>query len=585
MTSLLAMLFLVLMAGLAIGFYALTASSIQVARSEVQVSDAAAAAESGLAFMRYELARVRVPPGTGRADLLAALHAQLAGNMQDTPNLGSNTVGFDGSTVTIPAAPGQYLFVAPDGARFRAALTQSGDRVVLRVTGRHRADGVSRTLQLAFDPARRGGLLDFAIASRGQITTDGSSRIYGSPDKTTARVLSADVVSATPIVAGGKEIGGDLSIVSETAAVDVQGSSVGGSTDPDDIQANHVHKGVPAPEFPTVEIAPFVAFATLPYTDPGCRTQGSGSGGGQPGAGPAPALARGGGGRWTGELARAFAVARGAARPPAAPASAEAPWGAGPWSPLVFGALAGPATPPLSYPRGRWWGRSAPHPGAARPGFIVLAKNDNGNGNGNGNGGGSSSGGSASGGAGGGGTTYTNCYVPAGADPTFNATDVIEGVLYVRAPNNVKFAGGCTIRGVIVVENKADLSPADTVLDFRGNVDAYGVETLSPSRFPELSAMTGSFILAENATLDFKGNFTSVLPGSIVGGAISFGGSAGGSINGSIIGMSAACPMRLSNANSSPIVFVGTGRSNPPTGLGFSTYFQADATSYLELDR
>jgi Tfp pilus assembly protein PilX len=66
------MLFLILFSILSIGFYASTTMSVQVARNERVAADAQYAAESGLAFMRYQLEAVDFPTSTTNANLLTA---------------------------------------------------------------------------------------------------------------------------------------------------------------------------------------------------------------------------------------------------------------------------------------------------------------------------------------------------------------------------------------------------------------------------------------------------------------------------------------------------------------------------------
>src|SRR4051812_23296836 len=77
MAAVLAMIYLVLFATLAVGFYATVTISTQVARNERDVNDALRAAESGVGFVRYELAQVTVPPGTTGAAVTDALLADL----------------------------------------------------------------------------------------------------------------------------------------------------------------------------------------------------------------------------------------------------------------------------------------------------------------------------------------------------------------------------------------------------------------------------------------------------------------------------------------------------------------------------
>src|SRR5690242_3839794 len=66
MTSVLAMLYLVLFAALALGFYAQTNLGAQVAGNEERALAAQNATESGLQFMRYQLSRVKVLPTVPR---------------------------------------------------------------------------------------------------------------------------------------------------------------------------------------------------------------------------------------------------------------------------------------------------------------------------------------------------------------------------------------------------------------------------------------------------------------------------------------------------------------------------------------
>jgi hypothetical protein len=418
--------------------------------------------------------------------------------------------------------------VSDAGGRFSATITFNAGRFVVTVTGRHTDSAIARTIRLRFDASARTGLFDYAIASKGPITTGGSSHVYGSPVKTAATLLSTDMTSDTPVALGGKEFGGDVSVVNPDADVTVSGS-VGGSTDPADILANHVHKGVAEPEFPTLDPAVFTKFVTLPYTDPAVRATAAST---------------------DGDVVLATVRA----------------WTRATWQSMNV-------APEVHFV-------------TAKDDDELGAGNGNAGGNGNANGNGNGNGGGGGGnGTGGNGTVYTNCYVPANANPNFTAKDTIQGVLYVKAPNNVKFAGGCTIRGVIVVENNPDCTPDQTVLDFRGDVDAYGVETLDPAKFPDLRTLTGTFILARNATVSFKGNFTSVVSGSIIADAIDFGGSAGGSIRGSIIGMNKDYPLSFKNSSSSPLIFLGTARDNPPSGAGFTQYLKPDPTTYLEVEQ
>src|SRR4051812_17262150 len=73
----LAMLYLVLFSTLAVGFYAATTMSAQMARNDRSGAEAQLAAESGLQFMRYQLGCMDIPTATTNANLLSATASEL----------------------------------------------------------------------------------------------------------------------------------------------------------------------------------------------------------------------------------------------------------------------------------------------------------------------------------------------------------------------------------------------------------------------------------------------------------------------------------------------------------------------------
>ncbi len=134
------------------------------------------------------------------------------------------------------------------------------------------------------------------------------------------------------------------------------------------------------------------------------------------------------------------------------------------------------------------------------------------------------------------GDVLTNITIPAGTNPTFNHDMVINGVVYVEAPNKVNFEGKATLNGIIVTEaDHPDLSACE--LNFRGNVDAYGVEMLpATAEFAAVKEQTGTFILAPGFAVSFAGNVDAV-NGSIAADQLTFLGTAEGIIRGSVIGL------------------------------------------------
>src|SRR4051812_17210561 len=108
-TAVLAMLFLVLFSTLAIGFYAATNTASQVASNDDHVARAYAAAESGMDFMRYQLANVSIPPGTASGNVITELYKDLKSQLEGTSNMSGQSVSKSDNTISIPSNPNSTI--------------------------------------------------------------------------------------------------------------------------------------------------------------------------------------------------------------------------------------------------------------------------------------------------------------------------------------------------------------------------------------------------------------------------------------------------------------------------------------------
>jgi hypothetical protein len=134
------------------------------------------------------------------------------------------------------------------------------------------------------------------------------------------------------------------------------------------------------------------------------------------------------------------------------------------------------------------------------------------------------------------GTVLSNIRIPANTNPTFNSDVVINGIVYIESPNNVKFNAGVSLTGLIVTE-KADSLTGNSIT-FAGHTSVLGVENLpAGSEYDGLRNLGGSFLLAEGFAAKFTGSFTT-LNGSMVASAFEFSGNAGGTICGTVVNLS-----------------------------------------------
>jgi hypothetical protein len=175
--------------------------------------------------------------------------------------------------------------------------------------------------------------------------------------------------------------------------------------------------------------------------------------------------------------------------------------------------------------------------------------------------------------------SYSNIRIAANTNPTFNSDVVLNGVVYVEAPNVVKFNGHATVNGLIVAQGSGQ--PLDLCqITFAGNVRANGVEALPDTpEFAVVKQQTGTFIAAPGFGLTFSGN-VSVDNGSMAADQLTFTGSAEGIVHGSVIGLK---DLPTSVGGSVEIYVDRQNADDSPAGFIPSIALVPVPSSYLEL--
>ena len=264
-----AMIFLVLIGLLALGFYSQVTTAGRLSKNDQNGARALAAAESGIKFMRFQLARVDIPPGTATTgDLLAQLQDDLKAAMQSSGNLNGGTIALANNAITIPAeASGMIAVDGQTQTGFSVRITGIGTNaagVMCDITGYSGSGSTrgSKHVLLTFKrEAYQGLVLSNAVATRGRLTMlRGTVGGVGgiSPDSI-ANVTSTFGGKPAVAVSGGA-IGGDVGVMDHGLA-SVTGGSVGGTNNFDAIQKDHV-KVVTPPAFPYIDTTVFEPFAT-----------------------------------------------------------------------------------------------------------------------------------------------------------------------------------------------------------------------------------------------------------------------------------------------------------------------------------
>jgi hypothetical protein len=155
-----------------------------------------------------------------------------------------------------------------------------------------------------------------------------------------------------------------------------------------------------------------------------------------------------------------------------------------------------------------------------------------------------------------------NVSVPPGLNPIIAGGSVIDGIMYVRSPNVVTFAGHAQINGIIVFENAG--TSAVNQLNFQGNITQSAIP--ATAEFAAVRAAgVGISVLAPTAAIAMTGTSDGLLEGSLFGYSVSLTGNANVTFkNGSIVSMGPG----VANIAGKTLRFNGTGANFlPVTGV------------------
>lgn len=265
LASVLAMLYLVLFATLAVGFTEATCINAQVAKNDRMMQLADIAADGGMKFMRYQLGSTPLPAGPA-SGLMASLAAQLGPVLNGTPNMGGYTVQNTGGTIWIPAA-NQWITLDPTlGTRFRAKITSTGTTLNVTVTGGIvSSTTIEKGIELQYQPSTTGDIFTYGIASKSPITLGGNATVTGVPAADGSVLCAASGLTGLTMSGSSASISGDYSYVNPALVNSYGGGTIATYASSSPNFAQHVHSGAAAPNFPFVDPSVYAQYATNPY--------------------------------------------------------------------------------------------------------------------------------------------------------------------------------------------------------------------------------------------------------------------------------------------------------------------------------
>lgn len=265
--ALVSLVFISLLTVLALGIYSSSNLSIQVVANEKQVRVAQLAAESGMEFVRYQLASISVPYNTPQNQLFTAVTDDLKTQLNGTATLGGQSIEISGNTAYIPARNQPPITIGNGSGSFRAQVTSQGTHLLVRTTGIDETGNFERDIQLEYAIAMHASnIFDFGVASKGPISMNGNVSIRGTlGNEVFGSVLVVSDNYTTPLVMiGNASISGDVSLTrTNPQSISVGSSStIAGLTKTHSNFWTHVHEKVKEPEFPVVDTTVYKTYAT-----------------------------------------------------------------------------------------------------------------------------------------------------------------------------------------------------------------------------------------------------------------------------------------------------------------------------------
>jgi Tfp pilus assembly protein PilX len=283
-TSVIAMLFLVLIGTLALGFYTSVTTATALAKNDRRTAKALMAAESGIQFMRNRLANVNIPPTTTAANLLTELETDLKNDENIAGNLNGAAIVRDGNVITIPFIPTDLA----ENSGFTVTLTDIGGvgEVVCTVKGRSGKEGSTSSKGVRLDFSRHeipANIFDSAVAAKGKVVVKKGAitGIPGVSSDSIIKIMSALTSSPAISMTGGaigSSAGGELQVTidntgpvpgvpdgkADSGSAQIIGGTVHGTGNLTTIYNNYL-KVVGQPEFPVIDTTIFEAYATNTY--------------------------------------------------------------------------------------------------------------------------------------------------------------------------------------------------------------------------------------------------------------------------------------------------------------------------------
>jgi len=262
MALIIAMIFVVIFAGLGVSIATMSGVNVQVAQNHHNLNGAVSAAQSGQEIVRYLLSRVLISSATPQPQYLSEIITAVQTDLSDN-NIKAVTLNNGGKimAITLNSASGQ---------NFEAQLAIDPNQpTILQASVTGQSGQSSRTITTSYNiQAYEFPIFDFGLATKGPLNFPGNPTIVAANEAWEADMFVES--SGNPIavqVIGNTNFDGEVNIGNAAANVDFGGAvQIAGDIGQAAID-NHVSIGAETPEFPEPDTARFLKYATGPVVD------------------------------------------------------------------------------------------------------------------------------------------------------------------------------------------------------------------------------------------------------------------------------------------------------------------------------
>jgi hypothetical protein len=252
----LAMIFVVIFAALAVSMAAMSGTNAQIASNQHKVDCALGSASSGLEVERHWLSLVKMPSTTPVSNYLSTIITTMQGELSDN-GISNITLQHTGSIlpVTLDSAAGQtfsgQLNIDPAYPNILQVITTGGNAPI------------TRKIKAEFDiEPYKHPIFNYGLATKGPLNYTGNPTTTVASESWEADMYVESSNSSTALSVGGNtKFQGNIMIGNPDANVSFGGDVIIGGDHGQQAIDNHISIGVDPVDFPTPDTARFIQYA------------------------------------------------------------------------------------------------------------------------------------------------------------------------------------------------------------------------------------------------------------------------------------------------------------------------------------